>query len=168
MNPSLEQLVLVRHAHAEPAGPGQADADRGLSPLGRAEGRALGHWLLASIPAPDLVLCSPARRTRETLAELVEAGCRLPAVEFEPRIYEATPGTLLALADDAMAARPDVRRIWMIGHNPGLELLMAHLDDGVRAGPLGLRTGSAVVLAPMAGSPFGLPASARLAAFHPA
>ncbi|MFW8211369.1 SixA phosphatase family protein, partial [Klebsiella pneumoniae] len=63
----MRELILLRHAHAEPATPGQADLDRPLSPVGLAEAEAAGKWLKENKLLPDCVLCSPARRTRETL-----------------------------------------------------------------------------------------------------
>jgi len=41
----MRELILLRHAHAEPATPGQADTDRPLSPEGLAEAEAAGRWL---------------------------------------------------------------------------------------------------------------------------
>ena len=63
----MRELILLRHAHAEPPDAGQADLDRPLSPEGLAEAEAAGRWLAEQGLVPDCVLCSPARRTRETL-----------------------------------------------------------------------------------------------------
>ena len=70
------------------------------------------------------MLCSNAARTRQTLAALGELGCT--DVREEAAIYEASPGTLIALAD----AHRDARRLLLIGHNPGLEQLAALLHSG--------------------------------------
>ena len=107
-------ILLLRHAHAEAAGPGQADLDRPLSPEGQAEAEAAGRWLLEHRLLPDLVLCSPARRTRETL-EAVLAVIGYVDQRLEPAIYDATPGTLAALAD----GHRDLGRLMLVGHNPG-------------------------------------------------
>ena len=64
----LKELVLMRHAHAAAPMGWQADAERPLSPTGRAEAFAAGTWLRDTCEPPDAVLCSPAVRTRETLA----------------------------------------------------------------------------------------------------
>ena len=63
----MRELILLRHAHAEPATTGQSDLDRPLSPQGLAEAEAVARWLKEQGLVPDRVLCSPARRTRETL-----------------------------------------------------------------------------------------------------
>src|SRR3546814_17061037 len=63
----MRELILLRHAHAEPPATGQSDLDRPLSAEGNAEAEAAGRWLQEQRLVPDLVLCSPSRRTRETL-----------------------------------------------------------------------------------------------------
>ena len=58
-------LVILRHAKA--ANPeGVADPDRPLTSRGHADAAAAGAWLAHRDLQPDLVLCSSARRTRET------------------------------------------------------------------------------------------------------
>ncbi|HDS1125553.1 TPA: histidine phosphatase family protein [Stenotrophomonas maltophilia] len=121
----MRELILLRHAHAEPATPGQADLDRPLSPVGLAEAEAAGKWLKENNLLPDCVLCSPSRRTRETL-EAVMTAIGYVEKRLEDRIYEATPGTLAALVDE----RRDLDRVLIVGHNPGLEQLVALMTDG--------------------------------------
>ena len=53
----MREIILLRHAHAVPAGPGQADLDRPLSPEGLAEAEAAGRWLAEQGLVPDCVLC---------------------------------------------------------------------------------------------------------------
>ena len=121
----MRELILLRHAHAETASMGQADLDRPLSAEGLAEAEAAGRWLAAHRLIPDCVLCSPARRTRETLETVLDVIGYIDQ-RIEPAIYEATPGTLIALAD----ANVDVGRLMLVGHNPGLERLAALLHSG--------------------------------------
>lgn len=121
----MRELILLRHAHAEPAGHGQADLDRPLSPIGLAEAEAAGRWLLAHHLVPDRVLCSPARRTRETLENVLETTGFIEQ-RLVPDIYDASAGTLISVLD----AHPDVQRVLLVGHNPGLEHLVALLNSG--------------------------------------
>ena len=88
------------------------------------EARAAGAWLREQGLLPDRVLCSPAARTRETLAVLGDLG--VVEVREEPSIYEASPGTLAALVD----ANRDANRLLLVGHNPGLEQLAALMHSG--------------------------------------
>ena len=138
----MRELILLRHAHAEPANTGQADLDRPLSPEGLAEAEAAGRWLAERGLVPDCVLCSPARRTRETL-EAVLAAVGYVDQRLEPRIYDATPGTLAALIDE----HRDVDRLLLVGHNPGLEELAALMHSGQSGDHRGMPPGGVVVLA---------------------
>jgi phosphohistidine phosphatase SixA len=137
----MRQLILLRHAHAEPANPGQADLDRPLSPEGLAEAEAAGRWLAEHGLVPDCVLCSPARRTRETL-EAVLGAIGYVEQRLEPAIYDATPGTLAGLAD----RHCDAERLLLVGHNPGLERLVALLSSGQSGDYRGMPPGSVAVL----------------------
>ena len=137
----MRELILLRHAHAEPAVPGQADLDRALSPEGLAEAEAAGRWLAEHGLVPDCVLCSPARRTRETL-EAVLAVVGYVDQRLEDAIYEATPGTLAALAD----SHRDVGRLLVVGHNPGLERLAALMHSGQSGDYRGMPPGGIAVL----------------------
>src|SRR5690606_10440235 len=140
VNP-MRELILLRHAHAEAASAGQADLDRPLSPEGLAEAEAAGRWLLEHGLVPDCVLCSPARRTRETLEAVLDV---IGYVEqrLEPAIYEATPGDLLALAE----AQDEAERLLLVGHNPGLERLLALMHSGQSGDYRGMPPGAIAVL----------------------
>lgn len=137
----MRELILLRHAHAEPARSGQADLDRPLSPEGLAEAESAGRWLVENDLVPDCALCSPARRTRETLeAVLAEVG--YVEQRLEDSIYEATSGTLAALADK----HRDTGRLLLVGHNPGLEHLAALMHSGQSGDYRGMPPGSIAVL----------------------
>ncbi|AWH35359.1 MAG TPA: histidine phosphatase family protein [Stenotrophomonas sp.] len=137
----MRELILLRHAHAEPATPGQADLDRPLSPVGLAEAEAAGKWMKENNLLPDCVLCSPSRRTRETL-EAVLATIGYVEKRLEDRIYEATPGTLAALVDE----RRDLDRVLIVGHNPGLERLVALMTEGTSSDYRGMPPAAVAVL----------------------
>ena len=137
----MRQLVLLRHAHAEPAVAGQADFDRPLSPEGVAEAEAGGVWLEQHGFRPDLVVYSPSRRTHETLERVLAVLGNVEAMP-EPRIYDATPGTLMAIAD----AHKDGGRVLLVGHNPGMEQLLALLASGQSGEFRGMPAGGVAVL----------------------
>ena len=103
----MRELILLRHAHAEPGAAGQADFDRPLSSQGLAEAEAAGRWLADQGLVPDRVLCSPARRTRETLEAFVSA---LRAIHAEalsdPEKVKTAPHDLpVRRLDELTAAR---------------------------------------------------------------
>jgi phosphohistidine phosphatase SixA len=155
----MRELVLLRHAHAEPAASGQDDADRPLSPEGRAEAEAAGQWLLQHGYRPDRVLVSPSRRTRETL-ELVLGVLGYAEQRADRRIYEATSGTLMQVADE----HREPGRVMLVGHNPGLEQLAALLASGQSGEFRGMPAGGIAVLRLPANAPLE-PGVAQLAAF---
>ncbi|MEL1263379.1 histidine phosphatase family protein [Pseudoxanthomonas putridarboris] len=137
----MRELILLRHAHAEPATPGQSDLDRPLSPQGLAEAEAAARWLAGQGLVPDRVLCSPARRARETM-EAVLGAIGYVEQRLEDRIYEATAGTLADLADQHREAE----RLLMVGHNPGFERLAALMHSGQSGDYRGMPTASVAVL----------------------
>ncbi|RZK98900.1 MAG: histidine phosphatase family protein [Rubrivivax sp.] len=137
----MRELILLRHAHAEPAADGQPDIDRPLTLQGLAEAQAAGRWLAEQGLVPDRVLCSPARRARETLEAVLEATGYVEQ-RLEPGIYEATAGTLAELAD----ASRETERLLLVGHNPGLERLAALMHSGQSGDYRGMPTSSVVVL----------------------
>lgn len=137
----MRELILLRHAHAEPAMPGQDDRDRALSARGRAEASAAGVWLREHGYIPDRVLCSPARRARETL-DLAQDAIGPGETLRVDGIYEATPGALIALAD----AHRETQRLLMVGHNPGFEHFAALLSTGQSGDFRGMHTAGIAVL----------------------
>ena len=66
-------LLLWRHAHAHDALSGQSDMDRALSRKGEKQASAMASWLNERLPADTLILCSPAKRTLQTVAFLNRA-----------------------------------------------------------------------------------------------
>jgi len=155
----MRELILLRHAHAEPASAGQADLDRPLSPEGLAEAEAAGRWLAEHKLVPDCVLCSPSRRTRETL-EAVLATVGYVDQRLDERIYDATPGTLAEVVDE----HRQTDRLLLVGHNPGLEHLAALMHSGQSGDFRGMPPGGVVVLSLPAGAAIE-PGVASLSAF---
>ena len=108
----MRELILLRHAHAEPATTGQSDLDRPLSPQGLAEAEAVARWLKEQGLVPDRVLCSPARRTRETLEAVLGAiGYVEQRLEELKHEYEAGQKMLSDLEQKKMALEQTMLRI---------------------------------------------------------
>ncbi|MFC5182945.1 SixA phosphatase family protein [Actinomadura harenae] len=123
----MPTLIVLRHAKAED-GFGKDDADRELTGRGRRDASAAGDWLRAGGHAPDLVLCSPAVRTRQTLDALgVDTDVR-----FEPMIYANDADELLRLVRENGG---DVDTLLLVGHNPSVHQFVHDLvPDGAPAG----------------------------------
>ncbi len=117
-------LMLLRHAKAETGRANLADKDRALAERGQADATLMGGRLVRDGMVPDRVICSSARRTRETWAHVsVELAAAVP-VDFEPAIYEATTARLLTVIRRAPLT---AKRLMLIGHNPGFEDLVNDL-----------------------------------------
>jgi phosphohistidine phosphatase len=116
---SGRKLVLFRHAKS--AWPeGVADHERPLGPRGQRDAPVMGRWLRDAGCVPDQVVCSTARRARETW-QLAQAGLGMtPPVTFEPGVYEEAAAGLLALIRRTPAT---VSTLLVIGHNPAIEEL---------------------------------------------
>ncbi len=155
---SALNLVLLRHAHAEPARLGQHDAERALSPRGVEEAADAARWLLGHVQ-PARALCSPARRTQQTLEPLRVALDGLAVVE-EARIYEATPGELI----DVIEAHRDAGCLLLVGHNPGMESLVALLATGQSGDHRGMPPAGVAILSFPDGAAIE-PGAAELTAF---
>ncbi len=130
----MREILLLRHAEAMNAGPDGRDMERPLSVHGESQAHAAGDWLAAHGAEPDAVLCSPARRAQMT-ADAVCQILHLRAPRFLPAIYEATPGELLALVERHAV---DAKQVLLVGHNPGIEQLLALLTEGRSADARGI------------------------------
>lgn len=118
-------LILLRHAKSSWNDPSLADFDRPLAPRGAEAAPRMGRHMRRMGIRPDHIICSPARRTRETLALVIqELLPPVPSVVFDERIYEAPAGLLLESIEDSPAR---LRTLMMVGHNPGLQELILHL-----------------------------------------
>lgn len=109
-------LVLFRHAKS--AWPDVPDHERPLAGRGIRAAPVMGRWLRDAGLVPDLVLCSTARRARETW-QFAQAGlAATPPVSFEDRIYGEDATELLALIREVP---PATSTLLLIGHNPAIE-----------------------------------------------
>jgi phosphohistidine phosphatase len=115
----MHRLHLLRHAKSNYP-EGVDDSERPLSRRGREAARRVGESLPAALGALDLVLCSTALRTRETV-ELVLAGFAVtPRILYEDGLYLAGRAVLMRRLrglDESAGA------VMVIGHNPGLQEL---------------------------------------------
>lgn len=110
------RIVLFRHAKAD--WPQVSDHERPLADRGRKDAAVAGRKLAGSGIPFDLALCSTATRTRETWKLAVQELPQRPKTVYEERVYEASPGELIAVLNELP---DDARDVIMIGHNPGVQ-----------------------------------------------
>ncbi|MEV5318978.1 histidine phosphatase family protein [Streptomyces sp. NPDC052687] len=109
------RIVLFRHAKAD--WPQVNDHERPLAERGRKDAAEAGRRLADTGIPFDLALCSTATRTRETWKLAVHEFSHRPKTVYEERIYEASPGELIALLNETP---DDAQNVLLIGHNPGV------------------------------------------------
>lgn len=117
------QLIVMRHSKAGEL-PGGPDAERALRNRGRRDATAAGQWLQERGLRPDLVICSTARRARQTWQYV---GAELPAgpnVRNDARLYQADADDLLDIIQQTEA---QVTTLMYVGHNPAAGELAALL-----------------------------------------
>ena len=96
----------------------RADFDRELTSRGRKASRAIGRYLAHHGLIPDLVLCSPSARTRQTLDRVLKALDKEPPTEFLDPLYDAAVRTYL---DQIRLHGGDAGTLLVVGHNPSTE-----------------------------------------------
>ena len=137
MPDTTEDRILVLLRHAKAVHDGTPDIDRRLAPRGQADAAAVGRWFVEADHDFGLVLCSPSARTRETWAELEQAGVTGAEVSYDERIYDASVDDLL----DALAEVPDqIAHVLVVGHAPGIPALAEMLADPARSDAESLHT----------------------------
>lgn len=121
----MKVLILVRHAKSSWKEPYTSDFDRPLNGRGKKDAPVMGERLAKAGASPDVIVTSPARRARKTARIMADAlGYPRKKVREEPRIYEADPGTLLAVVQGL----PEKAQCAMlVGHNPGFTDLAEEL-----------------------------------------
>jgi phosphohistidine phosphatase len=129
-----KQLFVLRHAKSSWDDPGLDDHDRPLAPRGRRATALLAKHLRAHRIEPAQVLCSSARRTRETFDGVSPGGELL----IEADLYAAGADGVL---ERLRRVRDDTSSVMVIGHNPGLQLLVLSLAGahGKRPRPASIR-----------------------------
>ena len=122
----MKRLLILRHAKAERESDSGNDFDRALDERGWKDALEVGRVMRERGLDPDVVIASPAKRVVETLAALAEGYGPLDA-GYDQRIYNASLKTLLEVVGQA---DDDVRTVLLVGHNPGLQLLLLKLSGG--------------------------------------
>ena len=121
-------LSLFRHAKSAWNNPGLGDFERPLAPRGKKAAPRMGAYIASEGLVPDIVLCSTARRARQTLELASAEWGSSPEIRYEDGLYHAGPGEMLRLLQTLPAS---CGHAMLIGHNPGMYSLATTLSgDG--------------------------------------
>ena len=119
-------LILMRHAKSDWGDDAISDHDRSLNPRGRRDSPRMARWLKELDLVPDLILCSSAKRTRQTVQLMCEQWDPSPNVSYTEALYLASPDTILKTSKSDGC---DADVFMVVAHNPGTAYLACHLAD---------------------------------------
>lgn len=124
----MHTLCLLRHAKSSWNDPSLSDFDRPLNDRGKDARKLIKRWFKDNKVSPDLVICSPSKRTRETLEPLLDLWKTKPEIVYAEETYEARASDL----HEVLRKRAkDARNVLLVGHNPGIQNLALDLiQDG--------------------------------------
>jgi phosphohistidine phosphatase len=117
-------LSLLRHAKSSWDSPGVDDFDRPLASRGEAAAPRMGAFMARHKIAPELILCSPAVRARQTLDLVLPELPGTPTVAYEEALYLAAPKVLIERVRKIDAK---VTHVMIVGHDPGMQALAVDL-----------------------------------------
>ncbi len=130
----MKTILLVRHAKSSWDNPGVDDRERSLNKRGKRQAPELGKLVYAEKLTPDLILSSTAKRARKT-AQAVAENCGYDGeINYVEEFYPGGPSAYQRVLSKLPAG---VRRVMVVGHNPGLEEFLSQLagTSGALAGP---------------------------------
>jgi phosphohistidine phosphatase len=120
----MKTLLVLRHAKSSWSDPALDDHERPLSTRGRRDGPRMGELVREHGLTPDVVISSDAVRARLTAEALAEAARYAGQILLDRRLYMASPADVRSL----LRTVPDkAETVMIVGHNPGLEELVALL-----------------------------------------
>ena len=126
-------LSLLRHAKSSWISPSLPDQDRPLNARGVADAPVMGRAIAKHGIDPSLVLCSSARRTRDTLALVLPELKVEPRVIYDDALYHATASEMLRTL---RGVSTDINSVMLVGHNPEIHALALDL---IGSGPQSLK-----------------------------
>lgn len=158
MTPSLQlpqRIYLLRHAKSGWAEPGGRDFDRNLSDAGFAEAEVVAELASDKGYRPDLVVCSTAKRCRQTADAVNRVFSGLVEFRYVDELYNAPAEVYLEIVE----ATRGVAGLMLVGHNPAIEEVFARLCGNeimARTVPEGYPTAGLAVLDAVDGDTFAL------------
>ena len=129
----MKRLLVLRHAKSDWGDSSLDDWQRPLSGRGINDAPRVGEMLRERSSLPDLIITSDAIRARSTAEAAAEAAGYTGEILLEPALYLATPDAIVevlnSVEDDSAGA------VMIVGHNPGLEGLIAQLSGDYQPMP---------------------------------
>ena len=128
----MRTLYLLRHAKSSWKDASLADFERPLKGRGREAAEQMGRFLASKKVTVGALISSPSVRTRQTIDIVLRHVHLGVEPQFDQRIYEASLSTLVQIVSEL----PDDKKAAMlVGHNPGMEEMLAFLTRESRHMP---------------------------------
>ncbi len=128
----MKTLLILRHAKSSWKDTSLPDHDRPLNKRGKRDAPRMGKFLREQELVPDRIISSTAKRARNTAKAVAKACHYKDKVELTSELYHAGPGAYLAVLENVP---DDNQRVMVVGHNPGMEALVAHLTGRIETMP---------------------------------
>jgi phosphohistidine phosphatase len=128
-----KQLLIVRHAKSSWSEPDMADHLRPLNKRGKRDASRMAKFLSQQGLVPDIIISSTAERAKLTAQLMAEEFNEFVGkIQLADELYLAKPDAYLK----CLYRVPDQFKIAMVvGHNPGLEVLVEDLSAEFHAMP---------------------------------
>lgn len=128
----MKTLYILRHAKSGWNDAALSDFERPLNERGMRAAPLMGKTMKERNFVPQLIISSPAVRAKQT-AELIKENAEIESeINFDSRIYEANPQTLLEIVSEIEDANDTAL---LVGHNPGFETLVRILTGKIEPMP---------------------------------
>ena len=127
-----KQIILLRHGKSDWNSGESSDHARPLNDRGRRDVPKVAQWLGSMSTNPSVIMCSDARRTRETLDLVMEnSGWDENEIEIRilPELYLASSTAIQKFIQEALQ---DHDSVLVVGHNPGMDFTFLELYPGAR------------------------------------
>ena len=119
----MKTLLVLRHAKSSWNDSALADHERPLNSRGRRDGQRMGSLMREHQLIPDVIISSDAIRARATAEAVAESADYAGEIMLDPRLYLASPADILAVLRTVQGTKAEC--VMIVGHNPGLEALVA-------------------------------------------
>lgn len=126
------ELILIRHAKSSWDDASLSDKKRPLNSRGKEDAPGMANYISNQVETVDLLLCSTAKRTRQTADYFIEQWkLQESQVMYIDELYHAAPSTITQII---RSVNENVRKLALIGHNPGFTDVInmiphVHLDN---------------------------------------
>jgi len=121
----MKTLLVLRHAKSSWHDPALDNHDRPLNKRGQQDGPRMGELVREHRLTPDVIISSDAVRARLTAEAVAEAARYTSKILLDPHLYVASPAGILAVLRTVRETNAGI--VMIVGHNPGLEELVAQL-----------------------------------------